>query len=163
MLLDISPICHNVTMKINKKLLTYYYYVLRSQMWRAKRMIFISPAEARFIEIMGGKVVKFDWITHPKTGFNLGVVVSLGKVLRRERIEREVRVGKCFVDFGTTNKYYKRGIEIDGRDFHMDVVKELERDEYCWQYGWRLLHIQAADLYQCPDLVQRRVLTFLAK
>lgn len=150
-------------MKINKKLLRYKYYALRSFLWRSQRMIFISPAEIRFIEIMGGRVIVFDWICNPRTNFKLAAVITLGKILKRERIEREVRVGKCFVDFGTTNKYYKRGIEIDGRNWHMDIVKEQERDDYFGQYGWQLLHIQATDLWQCPDSVQRRVLKFLSK
>lgn len=127
-------------------------------------MLFISPAEIRFIRLMGGTVIVLDHIHAPYGNkFPLAVVVSLGRILKREHVKREVRVGKHFIDFGVEHKSFKRGIEIDGRNFHQDVLKELERDEYVGEYGWRLLHIQAADLYRNPNFVQRRVLEFLSK
>lgn len=120
----------------------------------------MSPAEIRFVQIMGGKVIVFDHVKHPRTDFPLAAVVTLGKFLRREKFKREVRVGKHFIDFGND---IKRGIEIDGRDWHMDVIKEMERDEYMADYGWSLLHIQASDLWRAPNVVQRRVLKFISK
>lgn len=102
-----------------------------------------------------------DWVRSPyNNDFPLAIVLSLGKIMKREKVKREVRVGKCFIDFGND---IKRGIEIDGRDWHMDVLKEQERDEYVAQYGWHLLHIQAAEVYRTPDYVQRKVLAFLTK
>jgi hypothetical protein len=156
--LDDYPICHNLSMGRLKKIV-YKYYILRSQVWRRQRLLFMSPAEIKFIHIMGGRVVTFDHIKAPRTGFPLAVVITMGRTLRRERIEREVRVGKCFIDFGND---IKRGIEIDGRNFHMDIVKEQERDDYCAGYGWSLLHIQAGDLYRNPNQVQRDVLKYLS-
>lgn len=110
---------------------------------------------------MGGKVYTNERIRHPQSGFPFAIVISLGTILRREKIRREVRAGKCSIDFGCTNKYYKKGIEIDGRNWHQDVVKELERDEYVKQFGWQLLHIQAAELWRNPAKVQRRVIAYL--
>lgn len=143
--------------------LIHRFFIVRSQFWRANRLVFISPAEIRFIEIMGGKVITFDWVKHHRTNFALGIVITLGKILKREHIEREVRIGKYYVDFGVANKYYKRAIEIDGRNFHRDIVKEQERDDYCAGFGWSILHIQATDLWQQPDIIQRQVLKFLSK
>lgn len=128
-------------------------------MSRTNRMIFMSPAEARFVRIMGGKVLTFDNIKSTKTGFPLTYVRSLGKWLKERGYEREVRVGSKFTDFGSFAQ--QRGIEIDGRNFHRDIVKEQERDDYFEDYGWILLHIQAADLWQSPDRVQRDVIKFI--
>lgn len=138
-----------------------FYYRARSWYWVHKRLLFPSPAELRFIEIMGGKVYTNERIRHPQSGFPFAVVLSLGTILKREKICREVRAGKCRIDFGCTNKYYKKGIEIDGRNFHQDIIKELERDEYVKQFGWQLLHIQAAELWRNPAKVQRRVIAYL--
>lgn len=145
---------------VTLKNIVYRYYNIRSQIWRQNRMFFMSPAEIRFLHIMGGKVVTFEAIKHARTHFPLAYVVTMGRSLRRENFAREVRVGRYFIDFGND---IKRGIEIDGRNFHMDIVKEIERDEYVAKYGWSLLHIQAVDLWQQPDNVQRRVLSFIHK
>lgn len=125
-------------------------------------MLFPSPAEVDFIRIMGGKVITVNWLKHYKTGFPLVVVISLGKLLRRNLVAREVRVGKCWVDFGSVTPYYKKGIEIDGEQYHKDIVKQMERDEYFANYGWRVLHIKAVQVRNEPDTVQRKVLEFLA-
>lgn len=107
---------------------------------------------------MGGRVITFPFIKAHGTGFHLAIVLTVGKLLRHEHVGREIRVGKYYIDFGND---ICRGIEIDGKDFHMDIVKETERDTYCKRYGWRLLHIQAIDIYQKPDVIYRRVQKFL--
>lgn len=112
---------------------------------------------------MGGKCIIIDHIVDRRTGFPLTIVTNMGRILKRELIQREVRVGAMYIDFGIANRYYKRGIEIDGRDFHRDITVEQERDEYLAKYGWSVLHIQAADIYRQPMLVQRKVLNFLAR
>lgn len=161
---------YTYSMPKNKKLVFTHrlkivakYYRLRSWYWQHKRLLFPSPAELRFIQIMGGKVLVINRLRHPRSNFPMAFVLSLGTILKRENVAREVRAGKCFIDFGADTKYYKKGIEIDGRNWHMDVVKEIERDEYVAQFGWRLLHIQAADLYRNSAIVQRRVIDFLKK
>ena len=142
-----------------KQNILYHYRIVRSQVWRARRMLFMSPAEARFIEMMGGRVLVVEWFVSPlNNNYPLTIVLSMGKLLRREKVRREVRVGKCFIDFGND---IRRGIEIDGRDYHQDVLKEQARNEYVAEYGWRLLHIQAGDMYRSPDYVKRKVIAFL--
>lgn len=131
--------------------------------WRDNRMLFPSPAEVEFIRIMGGKAISLDHVKHPYTGFPLTIVTSMGAILEREFIQREVRIGAMYVDFGVANKYYKKAIEIDGLNFHRDIVKEQRRDEYCRERGWKLLHIQAADVYRQPILVRKLVVKFLAQ
>lgn len=114
------------------------------------------------MQIMGGRVLTIDRIKRKQTGFPLTFFISMGRTLRREMVEREVQVGAYYVDFGFITGAGQQAIEIDGQDFHMDVVKEQERDEYLARYGWRVLHIQAVDLYRKPDAVRKRVVDFLA-
>lgn len=131
--------------------------------WRKNRILFPSPAEVQFVRVMGGKAIVIDHLKHPQTGFPLTVVTTMGWTLRREYVRREVRVGAMCVDFGFVTPYSKKAIEIDGEDFHRDVVKELQRDEYLRVRGWRVLHIQAVDVYRTPNLVRKRVHNFLAQ
>jgi very-short-patch-repair endonuclease len=130
---------------------------------RFRRLIFPSPAELEFIRIFGGKYKSSKRIRDPKTGFPLTIVYSMGKILKRELIKREVRAGAMWIDFGALTNYFNRGIEIDGRAYHRDILKEQERDEYVAQYGWSLLHIEAGEVYRNPNFVQRKVLEFLAR
>lgn len=134
------------------------YYIYRSRWFRINRIIFPSPAELRFIEIMGGRVFRLKYVRHPRTKFPIAYIASMGKVLRDEKFKREVRVGKYFLDFG--NDVFC-AIEIDGRNWHMDVVAEFERDSYIYQRGWRIKHIDAIKLWNQPDQVQREILKFL--
>lgn len=121
-------------------------------------MLFPSPAELKLIEIMGGKFLKINKLKHPKTHFPFAIVLSMGKVLETEKFKREVRIGKYFVDFGNDIAW---AIEVDGKNFHRDVVAEFDRDSYIYQRGWRIWHIDAVRLWNSPDLVQREVLKFL--
>ena len=144
-------------MAVYKKLVSTFYR-RRSKWWRDNRMLFPSPAEVRFIQIMGGRVVIIERIKHPKTKFPMVIVLSLGKILTRENFKREVRVGSKLCDFGND---LKTAIEIDGRYFH-DIIEQVERDEYFTNYGWRVLHIEASKLWREPSKIQQMVLEFLA-
>lgn len=143
---------------INMKALISKYYRLRSSWWRWNRILFPSPAELRLIEIMGGKVVRFHGIKHPRTHYPLAWIRSMGKVLRDEKFGREVRCGKYFIDFGND---LAMGLEVDGAAYHRDVVAAFDRDSYLYQRGWRVVHIPAIRLWNEPDRVQREVLKFL--
>jgi very-short-patch-repair endonuclease len=121
-------------------------------------MLFPSPAELKLIEIMGGKVFRISWLKHPKTKHKFALVISIGKPLKTEKFKREVRIGKYFVDFGNDVCW---AIEVDGKNFHRDVVAEFDRDSYIYSRGWRMWHIDAARLWNQPDIVQREVLRFL--
>lgn len=143
--------------------IVYKTYYIKKRWWRNNRLLFPSPAEVRFIQIFGGTVLIFKNIRHYRTKFPLTIVVSLGRVLRRELIKREVRAGAMYIDYAFVNEYVKRGIEIDGKAWHRDVVREQQRDEYLNNRGWKILHIDAADLYRRPEWVKKRVLMFLSK
>lgn len=140
----------------------YRLYKLRATWRKRRRLLFPSPAEVELIRIMGGRYITFSWIKDPQTSFPMTLVLDLGTALKRESIRREVRAGAMFIDFATVGLTYKKGIEVDGRAFHMDIVKEQERDEYVGQFGWHLLHINAGEIYREPNRVQRRILNFLA-
>ena len=149
---------------INKKLAVIKTKLIRARMqWRKfRRKLFPSPAEIEFIRIFGGKYFTVSWIKDPRTGFPLTIITSIGKLLRRELIKHEVRVGRYYLDFAAITKYYRKAIECDGKQWH-DIVKDQDRDEYLLNYGVAVMHIQAAKIWREPNLVQREVLNFLAK
>jgi very-short-patch-repair endonuclease len=141
--------------------LKYRLYVWRAWIRRQRRILFPSPAEVQFIILMGGRCRQIRWLKDPRTGFCFTRIKSLGTTLSKELVQREVRAGAMYIDFAVATKYYKKGIEIDGRAYHMDILREQQRDNYVAQYGYKLLHIQAIDLRLRPQIVQRRVLDFL--
>jgi hypothetical protein len=133
------------------------------QAWRKRRrLLFPSPAEVELIRIMGGKYIVLGWVKDPRTGFPFTLIWDLGTILKREGIQREVRAGAMYLDFATVGLRYRRGIEVDGLLFHRDITIEQERDEYVAKYGYKLLHVQAAEIYREPARVQQRILNFLA-
>lgn len=138
-------------------------YYVQKDFWRNNRIIFPSPAEVEFVRLMGGKAIVIDSIKHPNTKFPLTIFTSMGRMLRREFVQREVRVGGMYVDFAFVTKYAKKAIEIDGQFYHRDIVKEQSRDDYLKARGWRVMHIEAVSLYREPARVQQRVLAFLAE
>lgn len=107
---------------------------------------------------MGGKVLTIGWLRHPKTKFKFAIVLSLGKFLKDEKYKREVRCGRYFIDFGND---VLRGIEVDGAEYHTDIVAAFDRDSYLYQRSWKVMHIMAVRLWSEPAVVQREVLQFL--
>jgi hypothetical protein len=136
------------------------YYRARSRFYQRQRLLFPSPAEIRFIRLMGGHVVIVPFLKHYKTGFPMARILTLGKLLKTEQMAREVRVGSKYVDFGND---VRRGIEVDGRKYHTDIVEQIQRDEYFQKYDWHVLHIDATELYQNPKKVKRAVIAFLTR
>lgn len=102
--------------------------------------------------------MQFSAIKNPRNGFPFVIVLSLGPLLRHERVKREVRVGKYFIDFGND---IKRGIEIDGMKYHQDILKEQSRDQYLFGHDWLILHIRAHRLWSEPDVAKRETRLFL--
>jgi very-short-patch-repair endonuclease len=143
--------------------LKWRIYKTRAAYRKQMRMLFPSPAEVRFVELMGGRTFTFRHIKSTKNSFPLTFILSLGKILDRENVQREVRAGAMYIDFGVDSNYYKKGIECDGAKFHRDIVKEQRRDEYLYGRGWDILHIEASTIYRDPTKVQRKVLEFLSK
>lgn len=119
---------------------------------RGRRIVFMSPAEAQFIRVMGGYCLSIGVVRDPRTKFSLVIVLSMGRVLRSQNVKREVRVAGYYIDFGND---IKRGIEIDGGAYHMDVVRDQRRDEVLASCGWLVLHIQAPAVSRYPDRVRR--------
>ncbi len=130
----------------------------RGKYRRLKRLVFASPAEMQLITLMGGKVVSTN-LVHNRNGFPFTIVVSMGGWFGgKQHVKREVREGKFFVDFGND---IKRGIEIDSREWHMDITKDQERDEYFKAHGWRILRIKTSDLATRQDMIQKAVIDHL--
>ncbi|HVA10607.1 MAG TPA: hypothetical protein VNG32_00375 [Candidatus Dormibacteraeota bacterium] len=137
-----------------------FLYKKRASWRRLRRLLFASPAEVQLIRIMGGKVITADIFRDHHTNFPITLVLSMGPVFKTELVKREVRAGAMWIDFGND---IKRGIEVDSATFHGDVTRQYERDEYCAQYGWQLLHVPVADIYHTPNIVHDRILKFLSK
>jgi len=135
----------------------------KKEFWRNARMFFPSPAEVHFVRLFGGKAFTIDFIKHPKTRFPLTIIYSRGKFLKRNFMQREVRVGAMYIDFAFVDPYSKKGIEVDGSEYHKDYVKDRERDLYLNARGWIVMHISPADMYRQPGTIQRKVLQFLAR
>lgn len=138
-------------------------YKIHARFRKRKRLLFPSPAEIDFIRLMGGKAIVIDHVKNPFTKFPLTFVTSMGDELEREYVQREVRVGAMYIDFGVQTPYYKKGIEIDGKNFHRDIIAEQRRDKYVRDFGWDLLHIQADVLRREPKRVHDLVLDWLKK
>jgi hypothetical protein len=133
-------------------------YYAKKEHWKRERLIFPSPAEIKFIRVMGGHVIVLPFVFSFKTGFPFAWVLSFGHVLRTHGFRREVRVGAYYIDFANDIKW---GIEILGKDFHTDVVKEAQREEYLRQRGYRILYIAAVDLYRNPIATRHRAMKFI--
>lgn len=148
----------------NRRTIADRYYRIRSNYYRLKRLLFPSPAEVRFIELMGGKVLKFTRLKS-SNGFSMVVVFRRSKILKQAKIKREVRYGKYYVDFANDLNWI---IEVDGSPYHMDVVADMDREIYINEllhrnpFGMRLLRIKAPRLWNDKDRLQRDVLKFLS-
>lgn len=59
-------------------------------------------------------------------------------------------VGKYFVDFG--NPYFKVAVECDGKQFHQDKEKDLNRDIDLKKLGWNVYRVTGSQCVQRIDL-----------
>ena len=113
----------------------------------------------KLITLMGGKVLKINGFK--VDGFPFTIVYKRPPLFKREHIKREVRCGKYYADFANDVGW---AIEVDGQDYHMDVLADLEREGYFIERGWRQpLRIQAFRLYNDKQNVQKEVLSYLIK
>jgi very-short-patch-repair endonuclease len=137
-----------------------WYYRNRAKWGRRRRMIFPSPLELEFVELMGGKVWRSKRIRDRKRNFPLAIILSMGPVLGGENMKREVRYGRYFVDFSND---VNRVIEIDGAQYHMDVVADMDREIYLTSkpYNCRILRIKTYEIRNQPDRVQQKTMKFL--
>lgn len=126
-----------------------------------RRIIYMSPAEARFVILMGGKVLTSKRFKHRKNGFPVTIVLSLGKYLKSENFKREVRYGRFTTDFAND---IDRIIEIDSRRWH-DVVADYDRDLYIKDYcpEARILRVTTDDLKRNPKKVKAAVVKFISR
>lgn len=145
------------------------YYRARSNYRRVKRLLFPSPAELRFIELMGGRVYRLSWLRDPATRFPAAIVWSRGKILRHAKMKREVRYGRYYVDFANDIHWV---IEIDGSPYHQDVVEEFDREVYVRDFirkvtrgsqDLRLLRIRAPRIWNDRNGLQNEIISFLNK
>src|SRR5712691_5571184 len=99
----------------------YDWFVRTRSNWRRRqRLLFPSPLEVRFAQIMHGKTFTLPFIKSTKTGYPL-TFIWRGKLLRRELVRREVRSGRYYLDYAVVTPFYKRGIELHGFSAHPDI------------------------------------------
>lgn len=140
------------------------YYIWRSIYWRWQRLLFPSPAEIRFLRLMGGKCTTFGRIQPAFVQFPLAIVWNSGKILRHAKMHRETRVGGYYADFGNDLNWF---LEIDGTPFHRDVVADFDREVYMREFlrrqkkDMRILRIPAYKLWHQPDVVRAQVIKWL--
>lgn len=120
------------------------YLRWRSEWRRFWRLVFPSPLEIRFAQIMHGKTLTLPFIRSIKTGFPL-TFIWRGRLLKSELVYREVRAGSKFIDYAVMTPFYKRGIELKGARWH-DIVKDQQREDYLREHGWELLCFTSKDL-----------------
>lgn len=141
------------------------YRRLRAKYRRLKRLLYPSPAEMRLVELCGGKVLTIASVRGNRTkknpaGFPLAFVISMGALLRAEGVRREVRCGKYWIDFAND---ISRAIEVDGADYHTDIVYEQERDDYLVSKGYFVMHLPAIEMTRRPETVYKKVSEFLKR
>jgi hypothetical protein len=120
-------------------------FVAKKRWKRRERLIFPSPAEARWAAMMGAIVITIPWIrrfwiVHRESRYPLCLIIPWGWY-RDNYIEREIIVRGYHIDFG--NRAQRLGIEINGRHFH-DVVYDMERAEHLARSGWALRSFPAS-------------------
>jgi very-short-patch-repair endonuclease len=116
------------------------------------------------MKLMGARLLTLGWLKSTATGFPFTFMWRRGKILRHAKLKREVRIGKCYVDFANDINWI---IEIDGSPWHQDVVADFDREVYLREFlrrqkqDLRILRIPAPRLWHDSARVQRDVLKFL--
>lgn len=139
----------------------FHYWLNNTR--RNLRYWFPSPAEMKFVELMGGRVLRIRRLTGIGNHYPFAFVWWRGRFLRHEYMKREVRIGGMYADFVFETPHYRKCVEIDGREYHTNVVREQNRDDYLTARGYKVMHIWAEDLWHKPTDVARRVKVFLAQ
>lgn len=136
------------------------FYRTRSAYYRIIRLLFPSRAEVRFIQLMGGKVTQIGFVRPFKNRDPLTIVWTLGHWLRGEKFKREVRIGKYYVDFAND---IGRVIEVDGAQWHMDVLADMDREIYIRArfQDCRIHRIKAYHVFNNSGKVQVEALQFI--
>lgn len=128
--------------------------------------MFPSPAEVKFMRLLGAKVCTLPYTRSGEHGFPMVIVLSRGKILRRAGMKREARYGRYYIDFANDLNWM---IEIDGTHWHMDVVADMDREIAINEmmrrnpYGWRMLRIKAPRLWNDSAGLKREVLSWLSQ
>lgn len=112
---------------------------------RRERLLFPSPAEARWARMMGAIVITIPWIRRfwvmrKARRFPLTFIIPWGWY-RDNYIEREIIVRGYHIDFG--NRALRLGVEINGRPYH-DIVYDQRRQEDLRRSGWHLRSFPAS-------------------
>ena len=128
---------------------------LKEQVKAKKRRLYATPAEVRLVQILGGKTLTLHTIKDKETNLPLTIVLSRGKVLRREHFKR---TGDTLILFSNDIKW---ALALEGREYQRDIVAAYERDQQLLSDGWRIKYIRAYDLFNNPDRVRQNVLQFL--
>lgn len=67
----------------------------------------------------------------------------------------EFPVGNYFIDFADPIK--KVGIEVDGKEFHQDRLKDLDRQQELENLGWKIFRISGVYVYEQNEYVVEEI------
>lgn len=98
----------------------------------------MSPAEVRLLHALGGTTVTVGWLRDTETRVPVTLVVSRGRLLRREGFKRHVPVGSAVLTFA--NKH-GLAIALRGTTYEHDILTFMEQDEHLQSLGWRVCYV----------------------
>lgn len=128
---------------------------LKEQLNVKTERFYPRPAEVKLIQVLGGKTLTIPTIRSQQTGLPMTIVLSRGKILRREHFKR---TGDTLILFSNDLKW---ALALQGREYERDVVAAYERDEELINSGWRIKYIRAYDLWHNPVELRKNLLQFL--
>lgn len=127
---------------------------LKAKLTARYNLLFPEPVETRLLQVLGGSTLTIGAVRRGNKPMT--ITLSRGRLLRSERFRRSV-----VDDMGVLANDLRWAISVQGKDYEMDVVKAYEKDERLEAAGWRLMYINARELWQNPDLARQNVMRFL--
>lgn len=95
-------------------------------------------------------VYAFDWASSfSEAEFQAWQVIRLTP---RCLMYPQYPVDKYFVDFG--NPYYQIALEVDGKEYHLDKEKDIQRDKALLELGWKTFRITGSEAFRMIDGIE---------
>lgn len=99
--------------------------------------LFMTPAEVRLLHILGGSTVTLGFLRDRETSLPVTLIVSRGRLLRREGFKRRVMVAGQMLSFANA-----RGLAITLlQGYENDVLAYMEQSEQLAEAGWRVCYV----------------------
>ncbi len=119
--------------------LSEQFKLIKSEYTKVERSIMIRHASGRRISPYW-----MDWSFTP-IEFNVWCDIRCAGI----PFYPQIPVLNYFIDFG--DPYKKIGIEVDGKEFHLDKEKDRQRDLKLNKEGWRIIRIPGNKTFKSKD------------